>query len=679
MSSPALLAARSSSTSSSGAGGDGGTALLGGATAAAIADPSSDPELEDRLSALLASPDSDFSVARYINLALDRRRDRDDRDDDDDGGDDDDDEESRQQWLEQRMTSLALQLQMRTQSCHDEIGRIGAELRAVVPRCAADVGRIRAGLGGMEDDVRGMLGGMASGGDHRRSSSSSSAKATATTTADDAPGPDVGAGVGAASGEDGDGADDNGGDADDPLATLQSLLSLRTHLRSARSILSAASSWDETINSIPMLLSTSPPNLVDAVSALSQLERGARALAGMPEGRDERDAALSKLRTQLEALLKPQLLHALRRMDTRLGPLVQCVGMYGSLGKLGVMREEYVRMRPVEIHALWFGFGGGGGGGVKREEVADGGGGGGKKGRAEKSDRKPGGADEDEVEDFDFDEEDGDSSAAASSSRAPSPATTAGQFAQFLPKFYDAVLELLAKERAQSKAVFGPALAPSIVVRVLIECFRPIVASFGKRLEGMCPPPGVGGGRRGIDGGGGTAGGMEAIAAAYEFTVRFLSLAYDRMEAWNDGSATTTAATRDEGGVGGDARTREVRDPADDDGVDGGGTVRGAVRSAFLLVASPFLPYQRGLSEAEQRPMGEAASMVARDVRGVTSFEDAAERLGDLAPFMFPLAEGEDPHTRTHPFLCVAFFPIYRSHIDAMVLFLRNSQCHVVL
>ncbi len=98
----------------------------------------------------------------------------------------------------------------------------------------------------------------------------------------------MGAGTGAAAREGGDGSIDGGGgdgggkDGDDPLSTLQSLLSLRSHLRSARSILSAVSSWDETINSIPMLLSTSPPNLVNAVSALSQLERGATALAGMP-------------------------------------------------------------------------------------------------------------------------------------------------------------------------------------------------------------------------------------------------------------------------------------------------------------------------------------------------------------------------------------------------------------
>ena len=49
--------------------------------------------------------------------------------------------------------------------------------------------------------------------------------------------------------------------------------------------------------------------------------------------------------------LKPRLLHALKKMDTRLGPLVQCVTMYDSLGKMDVIREEYVKIRPVEVHA----------------------------------------------------------------------------------------------------------------------------------------------------------------------------------------------------------------------------------------------------------------------------------------------------------------------------------------
>lgn len=122
----------------------------------AMAASTIDPILEERLTSLLASPN--FSVARYLNLALEEE------DTTEGVGKNDDDAQDvtsagveREQRLEQRMASLALQLQMRTQSCHDEIGRIGAELSAIVPRCGADVGRLRAGLEGMELDVRGLL------------------------------------------------------------------------------------------------------------------------------------------------------------------------------------------------------------------------------------------------------------------------------------------------------------------------------------------------------------------------------------------------------------------------------------------------------------------------------------------------------------------------------------------
>jgi len=499
---------------------------------------------------------------------------------------------------------------MRTQSCHDEIGRIGAELQAIVPRCAADVGRLQVGLEGMELDVRGLLEGMDY--DHHRSGVTKK-----TGSSDNA---DVGAGMGEKK--------------DDPLTTLHSLLNLRTHLTTSRAILSAASSWDETINSIPMLLSTTPPNLVEAVAALSQLEQGARALHGMPEGREERENALKKLRSQLEVLLKPQLLHALKKMDTRLGPLQQCVGMYGSLGKMEVMREEYVKMRPLEIHTLWFSFGGGSSN-VKGKEVE-------KKsdktnfdddGFFEGEEAKEKNEDEEEVEDFDFDEDNGN----VESSSFPTSQSTAKQFMEFLPTFYESVLELLSKERTQSKLVFGPDLAPSIVARVLIECFKPIVTSFEKRLGNyLCPVPGKGlsmGMSSSISRANDGMGGTEAIAAAYESTIQFLSLAYDQMEAWNGSSNNEESKDSKKGSAenNNNASQSASSDPANE--------ALQTIRSSFLLIASPFLPYQRNLAEAERDPMGEAASMVAKDVRGVVNFEYAAERLGDLAPFMFPLAE----------------------------------------
>jgi len=557
---------------------------------ASVISSSIDPEIEERLSSLLTSPT--FSVSKYLNLAL--------KDDNEHLQSSISPEEYEQQ-LEQRMASLALQLQMRTQSCHDEIGRIGAELQAIVPRCAGDVGRLQVGLEGMELDVRGLLEGM-DGNNNNNTSRSVDKKG------------------------DGNGADISGGlisseqqqtnvDNVNPLTTLHSLLNLRTHLTTARAILSAASSWDETINSIPMLLSTTPPNLVEAVAALSQLEKGERALQGLPEGRDDREATLKKLRTQLEVLLKPQLLHALKKMDTRLGPLQQCVGMYGSLGKMEVMREEYVKIRPLEIHALWFSFGGGGigGGGVTssgdkvKEEQNE---------KYEKDDNDKEG--DDEVEDFDFGEDN------EITDSATTQQTTAKQFMEFLPTFYEAVLELLSKERTQAKMVFGTELAPSIVARVLIECFKPIVTSFEKRLGKICPPPGSKGLSLSMNTTDGT-GGPEAIASAYEATIQFLSLAYDQMEAWN---GTTHE----------DAKSSNPTTTDDEDPTTSESPIQ-SIWSAFLLIASPFLPYQQALAVAERDPMGEAASMVAKDVRSVVKFEDAAERLGDLAPFMFPLAE----------------------------------------
>mmetsp|Transcript_18838 Transcript_18838/g.38038 ORF Transcript_18838/g.38038 Transcript_18838/m.38038 type:complete len:1021 (-) Transcript_18838:17-3079(-) len=561
---------------------------------------------EERLSSLLAS--SNFSIADYLNLALSSSSDNTNS-----NSNQDDD------LLEQKMASLALQLQMSTQSCHDEIGRIGAELSAIVPRCAADVTRVKSGLEGMELDVRGLLEGM---DDQYHQQGSGGGKEVGNIH-----GPDVSGGGGSATKDDDTiitSIDNN--NTNNPLSTLHSLLNLKNHLTTTRSILAAASSWDETINSIPKLLSSSntnngQPNLIEAVAALSKLEQGARALQGMPEGQTERTAAISKLRTQLEVLLKPQLLHALKKMETRLGPLQQCVGMYGTLGKMDVMREEYVRMRPGEVISLWFSFGGHNAAIGKNSVVED---------EEEKvvndeddddldNDDKT--DEEEEAEDFDFSEETTDATTSSSTTNKKSSSTqiNAKQFIEFLPTFYESVLELLSKERAQSKQVFGPELAPSIVGRVLLECFKPIISSFKSRLGNVCPVPGSGisgNSSSGNDGFGGT----EGIAAAYESTIQFLSLAYDQMEPWEGQGSSNNQEN-------------------DHDSASNNDDVMETIRTAFRMIASPFVPYQRALAEAERDPLGKAASMVAKDVRSVVGLQDAADRLGDLAPFMFPLAD----------------------------------------
>ena len=265
-----------------------------------------DEAAEERLSQLLISPN--FTVSQYLNLALSSTA------NDVNEITSSSQQAQQQQQLEQRMASLALQLQLVTQSCHDEIGRIGAELQAIVPRCAADVNRLHVGLNGMELDVRGLLEGMNNSNNNDKKKKNVVKKGGDNSA-------DVSAGIGANSNNESNSSNNANNNENDPLTTLHTLLNLRTHLSTTKSILVAASSWDETINSIPMLLCTTPPNLLDAVQALLQLERGERALRGMPSGREERLAALQKLRTQLEVLLKPQLLHALKKMDTRVGPL----------------------------------------------------------------------------------------------------------------------------------------------------------------------------------------------------------------------------------------------------------------------------------------------------------------------------------------------------------------------
>ena len=121
------------------------------------------------------------------------------------------------------------------------------------------------------------------------------------------------------------------------------------------------------------------------------------------------------------------------------------------------------------------------------------------------------------------------------------------------------------------------------------------------------------------------------------------------MEPWD--SASTTAKQQDENGTGGGDDTDAME----------------TIRTAFRLIASPFVPYQRALAEAERDPLGKAASMVAKDVRSVVGLQDAADRLEDLAPFMFPLADCKYIFTRVRwggsmgsfCFLQVPVFPFF--------------------
>lgn len=365
----------------------------------------------DPLGALLNSPQ--FSISSYLNLAL---ADIHNNDNEGDGTmavatDEELDE------VQRRLAELALKLQLSTQSCHDEIGRIGAELQAILPRCSADIQRLSVGLEGMRQDA-------------------ASVEKDSFTSQDTSLG----------------------------LETLSTLHSLRLNLSLTKRILSATSSWDSTVSSVPKLLTEQ--KLIEAVQALTELERGERALRGMP-GREDRCEVLQKYRTQMESMLKPQLLHALSNMDSRIGLLQQCVTMYSQLNKMEVMQEEYVKFRPEKIHKRWFAF----------QSVSSVGG---------TTDLQP-----------------------------PVP------FDVWLREWLDDVLHLLSEEHTRSGNVFGKEYITSVTAKVLEECFRPILPSFQSRLTNLYSLK-----EQNYHQG---AASLQSICSAYQCTLSFLSEAYNHL------------------------------------------------------------------------------------------------------------------------------------------------------
>jgi hypothetical protein len=335
--------------------------------------------LEEQLNSLLSS--SSFSVASYLNLALSVTG--------DEGVPSSSSSTARPgsvtsgllgsqpDELQRRMAELALQLQIQTQTCHEDIGRIGAELQAILPRCAADVGRVGVGLEGMKMDAQALLETTAMTGGEELSSS---------------------------------------------LETLSTLHALQSNFTKTKEVLTAAATWDQTIGSVAPLLAEQ--NLTEAVNALAQLENGERALRGMPH-RKERQESIQKIRQQVQVLLQPQLQHALQNMNTRLGPLQQCVSLYSKLGKMDSLQEEYVKQRPGAVHKAWFSYS-----------------------PTSKRTTTVAAGDMTSVDEAVAVQQAGDA------------------FVSWLPNWYETVLNLLAEERRQAATVFGAAEAPEIVVKV---------------------------------------------------------------------------------------------------------------------------------------------------------------------------------------------------------------------
>ncbi len=625
---------------------------------------------ETQLNALLSSPD--FSVAAYLNHAIKLSEEKHNYDDDDQENVDtltNDDEE------EQRiMAELALHLQVQTQGCHDEIGRIGAELRAILPRCSADLGRLQVGLDGMRDDAGSLL-------ESHLQSSLENIKVIKEKEDDEGQhdGNETQEGMGM--------NDLDGGKEDtniekenvDPtmaevtmtpletLETLSTLHALQQNLSTTKEILTAASTYHSTLQTISSLMAGGNPNTTDpnnfapssstntstihqAVSSLATLEAGARALSGLP-GKSQRNVEITTIRNQILTLLKPVLLHALNKVETRLGPLQTCVAMYSSLNNMERLMEEYVKSRPGVVHKLWFGFRKSGNSGkidtVKKET--------------------------DELEFYSDDDndddrvKDGDEEELKCDEEEMNPATLeedpSKAFGTWLPSWYESVLLLLGEERRRAHAVFGPDLAPEIMVKVLNECFRPIQSSFSTRLNAICHK---GDGFTASDSSmNKRSASFDLIASTYEATLQFLSMAYEQLGGFDD-----AASMYDDDDDNDEANATGDDNQADDSAA---GTVSKSqnpsprrtktpvqlhmmARSILISIASPFTPYQTNFATLEMQHSDMAARMVSSDIRhavsgrvtNLASLQDSVAKLTGLAPFMFPLAQGTFFYTLFH-------------------------------
>jgi hypothetical protein len=502
--------------------------------------------LEAEMNSLLSS--STFSVASYLNLALSSSLPTKISSVPTSGAQTDADK------LQRRMTELALQLQIQTQSCHEDIGRIGAELQAILPRCAADVGRVGVGLEGMRMDAQTLLEttaitGTAGGGDSSLSSS---------------------------------------------LETLSTLHALQANLTKTKGVLTAAATWDSTISSVAPLLAEQ--NITEAVHALAKLEAGERALRGMPH-REERLESIKQIREQVQALLQPQLRHALQNMHTRLAPLQHCVGLYSKLDKMESLRDDYVKQRPGAVHKAWFSYA---------------------------PPKNAYGNSNNSANNNDTNITDENSTNAISSLDQVAGAQLAGEaFLVWLPSWYDTVLNLLTEERRQASTVFGPAEAPEIVVKVLREAFRPILPSFQSRLEMVFSSATS---AAAINT---TKGSFETICSIYESTLRFLSLTYDLVAgAFLD--LVESGATK-----------------KGDTGLD----LYQSMQDVFLQLASPFALYAQRFADLEDKHSRVVAGMVSKDIQqtvgsvsstsmNLQTLQEATGRLKDLASFIFPIVDG---------------------------------------
>jgi len=501
----------------------------------------------------------DFSVASFLNTSLDITTQTDVASD-----------ETYEERLQRRMAELALHLQVQTQKCHDDIGRVATELRGLLPRCAGDMTRIGVGLQGLRDDASGLLGAHVQANlPHHPLAMQYS---TPVNVLDESSNPL------------------------EILETLSTLHALQENLEKTKGILEAAASWDSILSSIPPLIASS--NLSEAVSAWMKLQEGSRELQPLP-GREKREETIHGIRDEILALLKPQLHHALQRLETRLGPLQKCVSLYHSLGTLENLKEEYVKSRPTSIHRLWFDF-------VSNSSK--------------------------EIHDT------------ATPLIAYPPSSTTLNI--WLPTWYDAVSALLNEERTRTLTVFGPNLVPEVLIRILQECFRPILTSMRTRLSTCYPSDADEQGSDVIE----IMGSFDTISTAYEITVRFLSDIYELLtpvHAEKNQSPQQHILNRTQS----DEFTPSIVSSVPSITLSRY-KLYTLVQNTFAYVASPFVPYQINFAALELQHSSIVSKRIMKDLQlfldtrtvSTMTLRKAADMISEMTPSVLPLAQGPLKH-----------------------------------
>ena len=512
-------------------------------------------QFQSRMFTSASLESEDFSVASFLNSALDVSP----QSDAADGVS----SEKYEEELQRRMAELALHLQVQTQKCHDDIGRVAAEFRAVLPRCAGDITRLGLGLEGLKEDASGLLQA------HVHANLPHHPLAMANAASEDNSNPL------------------------EILETLSTLHALQTNLQKTKVILQAAASWDAIFSTIPPLIASS--NLSEAVAAWSKLKEGAQALRPLP-GHENREEVIQNIRGEILSLLKPQLLHALQRLETRLGPLQKCVTLYHALDALQSLVEEYIKSRPTSLHRLWFEFVSNSSKDVPRVQ--------------------------DMVE----------------------PPSTSATLIIWLPTWYDAIATLLSEERSRSLALFGANLTPEILIGILHECFRPILTSLKTRLS-TCYPPDADEQQQNheldvmL-----SMGSFETISSAYEATVRFLSEIYELLIPVPTekplANHTLTRTQSDE--------LMPFTSSALPSGHLGRSKLYSLIQTTFAYVASPFTPYQINFAALEMQHSSLMSKKIAKNLQllvgdrnvSIASLRKATDQISDMAPIVLPLAQG---------------------------------------